>query len=100
LITWGLDRDVQSRDQVVGDQACRLDRGRPGDADPLPLTARELMRITVERIPRQTHQAPQLGNPVRDRRRRAQTVDAQRLGQGLAHADRLSARVSAGRNRW
>jgi hypothetical protein len=43
-----LDRDVESRDGLVEDDELRLERERAGDPDPLPLTARELVRESVD----------------------------------------------------
>ena len=40
-----LDRDVERRHRLVADDEPRLDRESPGDADPLALTAGELVRI-------------------------------------------------------
>ena len=42
-----LDRDVQGRDRLVGNDQLRPQRERPGDADPLPLAAGELVREAV-----------------------------------------------------
>ena len=42
-----LDRDVERRDRLVADDQLRRERQRPGDADPLPLAARELVRVAV-----------------------------------------------------
>ena len=43
----GLDRDVERRDRLVEDDQPRPQRQRPGDPDPLPLAARELVRVAV-----------------------------------------------------
>ncbi len=56
-----LDRDVERRERLVGDDELGLDRERPGDGDALALPAGELMGIAVERIDRQPdllHQRP------------------------------------------
>ena len=42
-----LDRDVQGGDGLVGDDHLRLQGQRPRDADALPLTAGELVRVAV-----------------------------------------------------
>ena len=42
-----LDRDVERRDRLVGDQQLGLERERAGDADPLALAAGELVRVAV-----------------------------------------------------
>ena len=43
----GLDRDIQRRDGLVGDEHRRVERKGPREADALPLTAGELVRIPV-----------------------------------------------------
>ena len=81
-----LHRDVEGGDQLVGDQAFRLHRQRPRDADALALAAGEFMRIAVGR-----HRAAAAPGPAARRcapaiwRLRAHAVHRQRLGQGLAH---------------
>ncbi len=42
-----LNRDVERRHRLVADDQLRLQRDRAGDADPLPLAARELVRVAV-----------------------------------------------------
>ena len=42
-----LYRDIERRDRLVTDDHLRLQRQRAGDADPLALTAGELVRIAV-----------------------------------------------------
>ncbi len=42
-----LDRDVERGDGLVGDDQLRAERQRPGDPDPLPLPAGELVREAV-----------------------------------------------------
>jgi hypothetical protein len=44
----GLDRDVERRDRFVGDHQLQVERERPGDPDPLPLAAGELVRVALE----------------------------------------------------
>ncbi len=41
------DRDVEGGDRLVGDDQLRVQRQRPGDPDPLPLAAGELVRVAV-----------------------------------------------------
>ena len=60
-----LHRDVERRDQLVGDQAFGLDGERARDADALALAAGEFVRIAVGRIGRQAHEIEQLGDPLR-----------------------------------
>ena len=45
-----LDRDIQSRHRFVSDYEVRIASERPSDADPLSLTARELVRVPMRRI--------------------------------------------------
>ena len=45
----GLDVDVQGRHWLVGNEQLRLDRECSRDPDPLPLSARELVRVAVRR---------------------------------------------------
>ena len=47
----GLDRHVEGADRLVGDDEVRVQGERPGDADPLALAARELVRVAVARSP-------------------------------------------------
>ena len=44
-----LDRDVEGADRLVGDDEVRVEGERPGDADALPLAARELVRVALAR---------------------------------------------------
>ena len=53
----GLDRDVERRDRLVGDDQLRLERERARDADTLALAARELVRVAVDVIGRQPDHA-------------------------------------------
>ena len=43
-----LNRHVERRHRLVGNHECRVERERAGDADALPLTAAELVRIAFE----------------------------------------------------
>ncbi len=54
-----LHRDVERRDRLVGDQELGLDRQRARDADPLALSAGELVRIAAERLRIHAHQGHQ-----------------------------------------
>ena len=51
------DGDVQARDRLVGDDHIGLEHHRPGDAHPLALAARELVRVAIEIVARR----PQAG---------------------------------------
>ena len=55
-----LHRDVECRDRLVGDEQVGLERERPRDADPLPLAARELPRVRVERARAEADELEQL----------------------------------------
>jgi len=59
-----LHRDVE--DGLVGDEDLRLHGERPRDGDALTLAARELMRITIEDVGRES--------PTRARRERARRI--------------------------
>ncbi len=52
----GLDRHVESRDRLVADDELRLHRQGTGDADPLPLTAGELVREAVGMLRQEPHE--------------------------------------------
>ena len=60
-----LDRDVERRDRLVGDDQRRVERERAGDADALPLAAGEGVREAVHVGRRQLHQVEQLAHPAR-----------------------------------
>ena len=45
-----LDRDVECRDGLVGDDQLRVQRERPGQPDALALPARELVRVELGRF--------------------------------------------------
>ncbi len=81
----GLHRDVERRDGLVGDQDLGLERERAGDRDALPLTARELSRIGVERARRKAHEVEQLAAALRHAGARHEVVHAQQLGERLTH---------------
>ena len=46
----GLDRHVERRRRLVGDEQPRTERQRPGDADPLALAAGELVGVAVAQV--------------------------------------------------
>ena len=54
-----LHRDVERRNRLVRHQHFGTQRERPREADPLPLTAGELMRIALGRLRVETHQREQ-----------------------------------------
>ena len=56
----GLDRHVEGGDRLVEHEQRRLERQRPGDADPLALPAGELVREPVAVLRVETDQLEQL----------------------------------------
>src|SRR5205085_1608775 len=58
-----LDRDVERRDGLVGDDEVRVERERTREADPLPLAARELVRVAARGVGRQADGDEQLADP-------------------------------------
>ena len=58
-----LHRDVERGDRLVGHDQLRVDRQRPGDADPLPLAAGELVGVLRQRDRRQADRGQQLTEP-------------------------------------
>ena len=54
----GLHRDVQRGGGLVGDQQFGIQRERAGDADALPLTARQLVRKAVDPVARGSSTCP------------------------------------------
>src|SRR6266404_7957342 len=59
----GLDRNVERGNRLVADDEPRLDRQRAGDADPLSLAARELVRIALRMLRAQAYEAEKLRPP-------------------------------------
>ncbi len=58
-----LDRDVQRRDRLVGDDQPGVQGERPGDADALALAAGELVREAPGRLGRQADPGQQVLGP-------------------------------------
>jgi hypothetical protein len=84
-----LDRDVERRDRLVGDDEAGPDRERPGDADALALAAGELVRIAAHQLGGEADQGHQLRDPGGARGAAAcEPVHDQRLGDDVlaAHA--------------
>ena len=75
-----LHRDVEGRDGLVADDQLRVDRERPGDADPLALAARELVREAVVVLRVEPDDLEQLLHPALALGGRADPVDVERLG--------------------
>ena len=59
-----LNRNIQRRDRFVADDKLGTDTQRPGDADALPLTAAELMRVTAIMVLAQTDLTKQFDDPI------------------------------------
>ena len=80
----GLDRDVEGRDRLVADDQVGLEDQRPGDPDPLPLAARELVRVApgvVRGEADEVHDPLDLGAALR---RRPDAVDPEALADAVA----------------
>src|SRR5579885_2745541 len=91
-----LDRDIEGADRLIGDQQSRLRRQRPRDTDALALAAREIGRIPGRRGGRQSDHLEELGDARLDGGGRYQAMDAQHLGQRVAHRQaRIERRVRA-----
>ena len=80
----GLDRDVEGRDRLVGDDQLRLQRQGAGDADALALAAGELMGEAVQMIGMQAHQPHQLLEAPVDLGPAEAAMDAHGLGDQIA----------------
>ncbi|MPL80475.1 hypothetical protein SDC9_26375 [bioreactor metagenome] len=80
-----LHRDIQRRDALVGDDELRLQRKGAGDADPLALATRELVRIAVELIAVEADPLEQRGDAGASGLGRADAVDEKRLAHQIAH---------------
>ena len=82
----GLDRDVERRDRLVGDDEPRVERERTGEADALALAAGELVGVAVGRdCGSRPTDVEQLVDPLRSARRvGAHALDRERLGDDLA----------------
>ena len=78
----GLHRDVERGRRLVGDQQLRVQRQRLGDHRPLPLAARQLVRVGVDPPLGigDLDQLEQLDRPLAGRLRRHRLVAAQHLG--------------------
>ncbi len=59
-----LNRDIQRRDRLVGDDELRVERERAGDADALALATAELVRIAVDHIRVQADDLEQLADTI------------------------------------
>ena len=93
-----LDRHVERRDRLVGEDDVRLDGQRPGQTDALALAAGELVRVAVGGVGGKSDEAEQLVHPggdvvAVDRAAARPAGVHQRLGDQPAHAE---SRVEAG----
>ncbi len=79
-----LDRHVERRDRLVADDELGLDRERPGDADALALTARELVRIAADVRRVEADDPEQVRDPVALRLARGEVVGLERFGDRRA----------------
>ncbi len=80
-----LDRDVKCGDRLVGDDQLRFQRESAGDADPLALPARELVRVAVVVLGVEADLLHQLLNPAAPSGRiLEQPMDRERLGDDRA----------------
>ena len=80
-----LDRHVERRHRLVGDDELRLERERARDADALALAAAELVRVARRELGREADDLEQLAHALRERRAARQPVHAQALADRLAH---------------
>jgi len=81
-----LDRHIERADRLVQHHQRRFERQRPGDADPLPLTAGKFVRVAGRVIRREADQLQQLRHPGTPGGRIADPVHHQRLGEDVVHA--------------
>jgi hypothetical protein len=80
--------DVERRDRLVRDDELRLDRERAGDADPLPLTAAELVGPPAGELGREPDALEQVGDARRARLLRHDRVHVEHLLEHLAYRHR------------
>ena len=59
-----LNRHVEGRDRLVGDDERRIQRQRARDADPLPLPSAELVRIAIQMGRIETDETKQFNDPL------------------------------------
>ena len=82
-----LDRHVERRDGLVGDDQLRSQRERPGDADPLALAAGELVREAARVLGREADERQQLAHL----RRGSRAAGRRRGSASAARCSRRSA---------
>ena len=88
-----LDRDVERRYRLVAHDQARPERQRACDADALPLSAGELMRIVLHLVGPQAHLREQFGNAFLLRATGCKPVHAERFADDIA---RGHARIERG----
>ncbi len=88
-----LDRHIQRRDRLVGDDEPRVERERAGDADALPLATGEFVRIAAHLRRAQAHLVEQRGDAPHPLGARGDAVHLERLADDVA---RGHARVERG----
>jgi len=82
----GLDGDIQRRDGLVGDDQLRPQGQRPGNPDPLPLAAAELVGVAAHLLPREPHLFHEPGRLLVALPSGRDAVNQQRLPDGAAGA--------------
>ena len=70
----GLDGYVEGGDRLVADDQGRLHRQRPGDADPLALAPRELVRVAAGVLGQEPDAAEEVGARAPPARRPSRTI--------------------------
>ena len=80
----GLDRDIERRGRFVADDESRLDGQRPGDSNALPLTAAELVRVSICSLLPETAALQELFDSVLKFVTFGETVHHQRLSNQSA----------------
>src|SRR5215217_3796079 len=82
-----LDRDIERRDGLVADDQARVESDGPCHPDPLPLAARELVRVAIVVLGVQADHLEKLLNPPLALAACATSysVGLQRLGDDVAH---------------
>jgi hypothetical protein len=79
-----LDRDIEGGDRLVAHDQVGIDGERAGDADPLALAARELVRIAPRLLGQQADDIEKLAHAALALGLGVQPVHRHRLGQNLA----------------
>ncbi len=86
----GLDRDVESGHRFIAYEKAGIERQCARNADALPLTAGEFVRIALGVLPREPHPFKKLERAARALGASADAVDVERLADGV---NDFSARV-------